>query len=395
MLIKWNDPEPPTFLEKHPGIGRPAISADGRWIATGTFKGYGVKLWDGKTGKFVCELPENLYSAGPSFSLDGHWLATVQEDEYRFWEVGTWKPVLRIARNGGNCPAAFAPDGRTVAVGVTPYTLKLIDVLTGHEIATLRPPDRQDFDYTRFSPDGNYLAVSAAGVLQVWDLRAIRRRLAVLGLDWDPPATFNAADTPESVPPIPKPFRVDRGDLDSRLAQIRLNRLEAALADGEASLRLKPDQTELRTRLALLRNNLAWSLATGHASTRDPQRALSLARRAIELAPGQAIYLNTVGVAQYRAGRYGEAVATLEKSLAAGNGGSDAFDLFFLAMARFKLGQIAQARADFDRAVKWRRDHPNLTQPGWSDDLDAFQTEARALLDGPPAELPADVFAPD
>ena len=44
--------------------------------------------------------------------------------------------------------------------------------------------------------------------------------------------------------------------------------------------------------------------------------------------------------------------------------------------------------------MKWRRDHPNLTQPGWSDELDAFQTEARALLDGPLAELPADVFAP-
>jgi hypothetical protein len=43
--------------------------------------------------------------------------------------------------------------------------------------------------------------------------------------------------------------------------------------------------------------------------------------------------------------------------------------------------------------VKWRRNHPNLT-PGWSDELDGFQTEAQALLDGPPAELPAHVFAP-
>jgi tetratricopeptide (TPR) repeat protein len=122
---------------------------------------------------------------------------------------------------------------------------------------------------------------------------------------------------------------------------------------------------------------------------------MSLAHRAVELAPEQAIYLNTLGVAQYCAGRYGEAVSTLEKSLAAGNRGSDAFDLFFLAMARFKLGQIAQARSDFDRAVKWRHDHPNLTRPGWSDELDAFQNEARALLDGPPAELPTDVFAPE
>jgi tetratricopeptide (TPR) repeat protein len=141
-------------------------------------------------------------------------------------------------------------------------------------------------------------------------------------------------------------------------------------------------------------NNLAWQLATGPPGLRDPQGALVLARKAVALAPDAAIYLNTLGVAQYRAGQITEAIATLEKSLAVGKGESDAFDLFFLAMARFKLGQIALARADFDRAVNWRRDHPNRAQPGWSEDLDAFHAEAKALLDGPPPELPADVFAP-
>jgi tetratricopeptide (TPR) repeat protein len=174
-----------------------------------------------------------------------------------------------------------------------------------------------------------------------------------------------------------------------------LKRYEPAITDLEAALALKPDQPSVRERLALGYNNRAWEFASGPGPRRDLDRALALARRAVELAPGQAIYLNTLGVAQYRAGRHGEAVSTLAKSLAAGNGGSDAFDLFFLAMARFKLGQVARARADFDRAVKWRSDHPNLIQPGWSDELDAFQTEARAFLDGPPAELPADVFAPE
>lgn len=30
----------------------------------------------------------------------------------------------------------------------------------------------------------------------------------------------------------------------------------------------------------------------------------------------------------------------------------------------------------------------------WASDLDAFQAEARALLDGPSPRFPADVFAP-
>src|SRR5208337_4252025 len=65
-------------------------------------------------------------------------------------------------------------------------------------------------------------------------------------------------------------------------------------------------------------NNLAWRLATGPAALRDPEEALVLARKAVALAPGTAIYLNTLGVAQYRAGQFAEAIATLEKSLAAG-----------------------------------------------------------------------------
>jgi hypothetical protein len=147
--------------------------------------------------------------------------------------------------------------------------------------------------------------------------------------------------------------------------------------------------------LAQYLNNSAWGLATAPGSTRDPRRALSLARRAVELAPTTAVYLNTLGVAQYRAGQFHESVATLEKSLAAGKGETDAFDLFFLAMSRFKLGETARARADFDRAVKWCRDHPNLDQPGWPQELDAFQAEAQALLNGPSPDLPDDVFAPE
>jgi eukaryotic-like serine/threonine-protein kinase len=142
-------------------------------------------------------------------------------------------------------------------------------------------------------------------------------------------------------------------------------------------------------------NGLAWSLATGPVVSRDPERALVLARKAVALAPGTANYLNTLGVAQYRVGHYAEAIATLQKSLAASKGESAAFDLFFLAMARHKLGQISQARADFDGAVRWRREHPNLAQSTWSEELDRFRAEAEEVLARASAEVPPDVFAPD
>jgi hypothetical protein len=80
--------------------------------------------------------------------------------------------------------------------------------------------------------------------------------------------------------------------------------------------------------LSYYSNKFASTLVSAPGLTHDPHRALSLARRAVELAPTQNIYLNTLGAAQYRAGQHAEAVATLEKSLAAGKGETDAFDLF-------------------------------------------------------------------
>ena len=141
-------------------------------------------------------------------------------------------------------------------------------------------------------------------------------------------------------------------------------------------------------------NNLAWRLATSPlVALRNPEQALILARKAMEMAPGTATYLNTLGVAQYRVGRYGEAVATLEKSLAASKGQSDAHDLFFLAMARHQLGRIAAARADFEGALRWWTQHPNQP-PDWAEELDRFRAEAEMVLSGSSFELPANVFAP-
>ncbi len=137
---------------------------------------------------------------------------------------------------------------------------------------------------------------------------------------------------------------IQRYPQDSRLytvrgqAHDRLGHRDEALADMKQA-------AESPQAGANSYNNLAWRLATGPVRPARSAAGMVLARKAVAMAPDTAIYLNTLGVAQYRAGQYAEAITTLEKSLAASKGESDGFDLFFLAMARHKLGQIDRGKS--------------------------------------------------
>jgi tetratricopeptide (TPR) repeat protein len=169
-----------------------------------------------------------------------------------------------------------------------------------------------------------------------------------------------------------------------------------ALGDSDQAHRDREKASALLPRDSLALNNRAWILATGSIDQRDPERAVALARRAVELAPGQQLSLNTLGVALYRVGQDAEAIPVLEQSLVVGKREYDAFDLFFLAMAHHRLGHRDQARAAFDRAVRWLDAQKNLPAHHVSE-LTAFRAEAEAVLGlaGLIGELPADVFAPE
>ena len=122
-------------------------------------------------------------------------------------------------------------------------------------------------------------------------------------------------------------------------------------------------------------NNLARLLATcPDTKVRDGDRAVKLAKKAVERAPEQGAYHSTLGAAQYRAAAWNEAVAALEKSAGLRNGG-DSFDWFFLAMAHWKLGAKDKAREWYDKAVRWM----DTNQPK-NEELRRFRAEAAELL---------------
>jgi serine/threonine protein kinase/uncharacterized protein HemY len=131
------------------------------------------------------------------------------------------------------------------------------------------------------------------------------------------------------------------------------------------------DQAESYT----LHHQLARFLTTCPDSEfRDPSRAIAAAKKAAELAPEVGSCWTTLGIAHYRIGRWKEAVEALQKACDLRAGG-DSVDWFFLAMARWQLGDKEQARTWYNRAVQWME----KTQPR-NDELRLFRQEAEALL---------------
>jgi serine/threonine protein kinase/Flp pilus assembly protein TadD len=125
------------------------------------------------------------------------------------------------------------------------------------------------------------------------------------------------------------------------------------------------------------RRDLAWFLANCPARQfRDPDRAVSLAKEAVELAPKGGDCWRTLGAAQYRAGDWNSAIAALKRATENRSGG-DSAEWFFLAMAYWRLGDKQQARAWYDRAVRWMDEH----QPR-DEKLRRCRAEAAAVLEG-------------
>jgi serine/threonine protein kinase/WD40 repeat protein/tetratricopeptide (TPR) repeat protein len=430
-----------------------AVSPDGRWLATASHGG-GAQVWRLHDAARVADLPSEG-STRIVFSPDGKWLMTGAAP-CRLWEVGTWREARQIGDKG----LCFSPDGRQLLVQDASRALRLVETETGRTLARLESPDLCTAGFAVFSPDGSRLVLTTKdgpGV-RIWDLRAIRKYLAGLGLDWDAPAYSDDDPARPSAPALPTPqvdygilaghlvhfseppavllerysvrLKDDPNDADGyhhrahalanlgRLAEAiddltrairqqpddshlrssrgglleRLKQYEPAIADLEVASVRRPDQYDVRERLARCCNNRAWELANGPGPRNDLGRALALSQRAVALDPSKAVYFNTLGVIQYRAGRYAEATTILARSLAAGRGQSDGFDLFFLAMAHDRLGHRKEAGDCFDRAVRWLDEHKGLTEQE-ARELVAFRAEAESVLTG--AELPDDVFAPE
>jgi hypothetical protein len=84
----------------------------------------------------------------------------------------------------------FSPDGKLMAMEMSPGVIHLKEVSTHRTVAQLEDPTGDRSYRMAFTSDGTKLIVVAiyASAVHVWDLRSIRAHLKTLGLDWDWPA---------------------------------------------------------------------------------------------------------------------------------------------------------------------------------------------------------------
>jgi serine/threonine protein kinase/Flp pilus assembly protein TadD len=153
---------------------------------------------------------------------------------------------------------------------------------------------------------------------------------------------------------------------------------EAALSALRTFARAHPEamtEADCYGRLAHHFNSIARLLANARdTGLRNPARAVELAREAVALEAGEPAYWNTLGVARYRAGDWGQAILDLEKSMSLGRGG-DATDMLCMAMAHWRLGREPDAVRWYGKALGWIEKNQN---PG--EEIGLLRIEAAQLL---------------
>ena len=113
---------------------------------------------------------------------------------------------------------------------------------------------------------------------------------------------------------------------------------------------------------------------------RDPGRAVELASRSVELSPENGRWWHLLGVAQYCASQYHDAVESLSRSMELRAGG-DSFDRLFLAMASWQLGKKQKAREWYAQAAEYIDQRGRrVTLDFTSLDLERFRAQADRLI---------------
>jgi serine/threonine protein kinase/WD40 repeat protein/tetratricopeptide (TPR) repeat protein len=356
------------WLRPHPQVRGVAITADSRWVVTGSHvASEGLRLWDGSTGQLIHEFPGIPKSAGnPRFSPDGRWLA-IHWGGWVLLDTRSWKIDKRLS-TGPTSSLAFAPDSRTAVFDNNGGMMTLVDPATGRELARLEDPLGAKTGALAFTPDGARVVTTLSGhpFFRIWDLATIRRELRTRGLDWTDAPLIDSLNPDSTAPIAAAPYKLDLGKLDHWNKQAlnpfdepRWPKGEAAVSLYTADINDNPEDTEGR----ILRGRALLNLGRHREAADDFAAALSKCQSDVEL-------FTMAGNTLAQLGRHREAIAALDRALDLLP--NDASLLTTRSGCYRDLGDYARAADDLVRVVKLGAKRP-----------DEFNELAWALVAGP------------
>jgi RNA polymerase sigma factor (sigma-70 family) len=124
------------FLGRGDGVYSLVFAADSKVLASSQSRGM-TCLWDSGTGKTLHEIKEDAYRL--SFSRNAKILYSWSDKKVRAWDTATGKSIREFfaGHEDRSYTAAFAPNGRWVAVGGQEAVVILYDLDTGKEVKRL------------------------------------------------------------------------------------------------------------------------------------------------------------------------------------------------------------------------------------------------------------------
>ena len=208
LVLHADRPDQPVRLGPHDDARYIAVSPDGRWVATGSHTGTGVKVWDAPSGKLEKELPQKMARGSASAPTANGWRPPA--GGCRLWAVGSgsrerqdrrrpavWIFPRRQVAGGGNGLRGGAAGRSGHGPGIRPAG---------------RPRPGPRLSAMSFTPDGTQLVATSndSHSVHVWDLRAIRKQLAQHGAGLGP-AGLPAAEarSPAAAPGSGGPRRIE------------------------------------------------------------------------------------------------------------------------------------------------------------------------------------------
>ena len=243
VVLDLNQPESRSKLVGLPALGHLTFSPDGSQLASSATSDFALLVWDMASGKLAQRIPGR--HGRVAWSPDGHRLALGSDRGYTFWDTSSWQKDEARTLSRGNMSdttgaLTYSQDGKLLAVARERDLAQLLDERTGRELAFLTAPDAQAIGWLRFNADNSFLAAATLeGMVQLWDLRRLRKRMSEMNLDWDAEPAAATVQTDSN------------GAASSLTGFIVLTLVGVALALGAAMFALRRQRHLLRGYLQL------------------------------------------------------------------------------------------------------------------------------------------------